>query len=55
VTKNTKAAPHTGAATVTVCRDCCGPNEKNPGTDHTGQLANLREGRRIEIGCGLTG
>jgi (2Fe-2S) ferredoxin len=31
-------------ATVTVCRGCCcGRAEKNPGTDHAGQLAALRE------------
>ncbi|HET9169101.1 MAG TPA: (2Fe-2S) ferredoxin domain-containing protein [Actinospica sp.] len=31
-------------ATVTVCRGCCcGRVEKNPGIDHAGQLAALRE------------
>jgi (2Fe-2S) ferredoxin len=33
-----------GSATVTVCRGCCcGRADKNPGTDHAGQLAALRE------------
>jgi (2Fe-2S) ferredoxin len=39
-----KQKPDAGAALVTVCRGCCcGRAEKNPGTDHTGQLAALRE------------
>ncbi|WP_051450230.1 hypothetical protein [Actinospica robiniae] len=39
-----KAQTQIGAATVTVCRGCCcGRVEKNPGVDHAGQLATLRE------------
>lgn len=42
--KAAKQKPEAGAATVTVCRGCCcGRAEKNPGTDHTAQLATLRE------------
>lgn len=40
---NTGKTP-AGGASVTVCRGCCcGRTEKNPGTDHAGQLAALRQ------------
>ncbi len=38
------ARPGPSGCTVTVCRGCCcGRPEKNPGIDHAGQLAQLRE------------
>jgi (2Fe-2S) ferredoxin len=37
-------SPADRGPTVTVCRGCCcGRPEKNPGVDHAGQLAALRE------------
>ena len=36
--------PRPRPVSVTVCRGCCcGRPEKNPGTDHAGQLASLRQ------------
>jgi (2Fe-2S) ferredoxin len=41
--KDMSGAGPASAATVTVCRGCCcGTISKNPGTDHAGQLAQLR-------------
>jgi hypothetical protein len=48
VSRAAKADGETAASaagcTVTVCRGCCcGQAEKNPRTDHTAQVARLRE------------